>query len=93
MSLGLPAGASGALSQDAPAREDWQTEWFSVLPELDELARCTVALLGPPGVERLQTHRVEGGCGCCGVAGGAKERGTLSSCAPASSTRRGWTTS
>jgi len=43
MSLGLPAGASGALSQDAPAREDWQTEWFSVLPELNELARCTVA--------------------------------------------------
>ncbi|KAK9845945.1 hypothetical protein WJX81_006604 [Elliptochloris bilobata] len=39
MDAGAPAGAGGPAPQDAPAREDWQTEWFSVLPEVDELAR------------------------------------------------------
>ena len=33
------AAAGSPALQDAPAREDWQTEWFSVLPEIDELAR------------------------------------------------------
>lgn len=31
--------AVDSAAQDAPAREDWQTEWFSVLPEAEELAR------------------------------------------------------
>ena len=39
MDARAPAAAGGPALQDAPAREDWQTEWFSVLPEIDELAR------------------------------------------------------
>ena len=39
MDARAPAAAGDPALQETPAREDWQTEWFSVLPEIDELAR------------------------------------------------------
>ena len=35
----MDLAADSATLQDAPARESWQTEWFNVLPEVDELAK------------------------------------------------------